>query len=234
MFIIGGDVRTLLDNIQVMPSDMARMYTAEVVLALEYLHSYGIVHRDLKPDNLLITSLGHIKLTDFGLSKVGLMRRATEIYEERDLEESKFDDQDCVGTPEYLSPEVILQQAYSTDVDWWALGVIIYEALCGLTPFYAESVEEIFSNICKGDLDTFEGQVDEEGGEEYLEPEARSIIVSMLDLDIQNRLTKPENIKEHPYFNGIEWENILRQKAQFIPELQNDEDTSYFDPRCDR
>jgi len=233
-YVEGGDVRTLLDNIQVMPSDMARMYTAEVVLALEYLHSYGIVHRDLKPDNLLITSLGHIKLTDFGLSKVGLMRRATEIYEERDLEESKFDDQDCVGTPEYLSPEVILQQAYSTDVDWWALGVIIYEALCGLTPFYAESVEEIFSNICKGDLDTFEGQVDEEGGEEYLEPEARSIIVSMLDLDIQNRLTKPENIKEHPYFNGIEWENILRQKAQFIPELQNDEDTSYFDPRCDR
>ena len=70
MFIIGGDVRTLLDNIQVMPSDMARMYTAEVVLALEYLHSYGIVHRDLKPDNLLITSLGHIKLTDFGLSKI--------------------------------------------------------------------------------------------------------------------------------------------------------------------
>ena len=126
------------------------------------------------------------------------------------------------------------ETGHAFPVDWWALGVIIYEALCGLTPFYAESVEEIFSNICKGDLDTFEGQVDEEGGEEYLEPEARSIIVSMLDLDIQNRLTKPENIKEHPYFNGIEWENILRQKAQFIPELQNDEDTSYFDPRCDR
>ena len=127
-YVEGGDVRTLLNNIETLPEEITRMYAAEVVLALEYLHSYGIVHRDLKPDNLLITSLGHIKLTDFGLSKVGLMRRATEIYEERDIEEGpKFDDQDMVGTPDYLAPEVILKQDYNSDVDWWALGVIIYE-----------------------------------------------------------------------------------------------------------
>jgi microtubule-associated serine/threonine kinase len=231
-YVEGGDVRTLLNNIETLPEEITRMYSAEVVLALEYLHSYGIVHRDLKPDNLLITSLGHIKLTDFGLSKVGLMRRATEIYEERDIEEGpKFDDQDMVGTPDYLAPEVILKQDYNSDVDWWALGVIIYEVLHGITPFYGETVEEVFSNIRKGDV---EFAPDEDPDDPWIQSEAKSIILAFLDLDVQNRLTNPELIKEHPYFKGIEWENILRKKAQFIPELQNDEDTSYFDPRCDR
>ena len=230
-YVEGGDVRTLLSNIQTLPADMAKMYTAEVVLALEYLHSYGIVHRDLKPDNLLITSVGHIKLTDFGLSKVGLMRRATEIYEEQQDEEdhTKFDDQETAGTPEYLAPEVIYKQEYSTDVDWWALGVIIYEILMGLTPFYADTVDEVFANICKGDVEFLPEEEDD-----YMDEASRSIVMALLDSDRSSRLSTPEEIKEHVYFAGIEWDNILRQKAQFIPQLNNDEDTSYFDPRADQ
>ena len=189
---------------------MAKMYTAEVVLALEYLHSYGIVHRDLKPDNLLITSVGHIKLTDFGLSKVGLMRRATEIYEEQQDEEenTKFDDQETTGTPEYLAPEVIYKQEYSTDVDWWALGVIIYETLMGLTPFYAETVEEVFANICKGEIEFLP-----EDEDDYMDEASRAIVTALLDQDRGSRLSTPEDIKEHAYFAGIEWDNILRQKV---------------------
>lgn len=208
-YVEGGDVRTLLNNIQTLPADMAKMYTAEVVLALEYLHSYGIVHRDLKPDNLLITSVGHIKLTDFGLSKVGLMRRATEIYEEQqDEEDTKFDDQETAGTPEYLAPEVIYKQEYSTDVDWWALGVIIYEILMGLTPFYADTVEEVFANICKGEIEFLPEEEDD-----FMDEASRAIVTALLDQDRSSRLSTPEEIKEHAYFAGIEWDNIIRQKV---------------------
>lgn len=100
-------------NIGPFPYDMARLYFAEMVLAVEYLHSYGVVHRDLKPDNLLITAMGHIKLTDFGLSKMGLMSLATNIYEGFiDRETREFSDKQVFGTPEYIAPEVVLRQGY--------------------------------------------------------------------------------------------------------------------------
>lgn len=110
-----------------LPVDLARLYFAETVLAVEYLHSYGIVHRDLKPDNLLITGMGHIKLTDFGLSKVGLMNLATNLYEGYlDRETKQFSDKQVFGTPEYIAPEVILRQGYGKPVDWWSMGIILY------------------------------------------------------------------------------------------------------------
>uniref|UniRef100_A0A3B3XVZ9 non-specific serine/threonine protein kinase n=1 Tax=Poecilia mexicana TaxID=48701 RepID=A0A3B3XVZ9_9TELE len=128
------DCATLLKNIGALPVDMARMYFAETVLALEYLHNYGIVHRDLKPDNLLITSLGHIKLTDFGLSKIGLMSSVL-----------------VCGTPEYIAPEVILRQGYGKPVDWWAMGVILYEFLVGCAPFFGDTPEELFGQVISGE-----------------------------------------------------------------------------------
>eukprot|EP00095_Tigriopus_kingsejongensis_P010940 maker-scaffold234_size243041-snap-gene-1.26 protein:Tk10940 transcript:maker-scaffold234_size243041-snap-gene-1.26-mRNA-1 annotation:"microtubule-associated serine threonine-protein kinase" len=117
-YVEGGDCATLLKSMGPFPPDMARFYFAETVLAVEYLHSFGIVHRDLKPDNLLITSLGHIKLTDFGLSKMGLMSLATNLYEGYiDKDTKQFSDKQVFGTPEYIAPEVILRQGYGKPVD---------------------------------------------------------------------------------------------------------------------
>ena len=112
------------------------------MLAVEYLHSFGIVHRDLKPDNLLITALGHIKLTDFGLSKMGLMSLATNLYEGYiDKETKQFSDKQVFGTPEYIAPEVILRQGYGKPVDWWSMGIILYEFLIGCVPFFGKTTE---------------------------------------------------------------------------------------------
>uniref|UniRef100_A0A3Q3W3I3 non-specific serine/threonine protein kinase n=1 Tax=Mola mola TaxID=94237 RepID=A0A3Q3W3I3_MOLML len=147
MEYVEGDCANLLKNIGPLPVDMARMYFAETVLALEYLHNYGIVHRDLKPD-LLITSMGHIKLTDFGLSKIGLMNMTTNLYEghiEKDTRE--FIDKQVCGTPEYIAPEVILRQGYGKPVDWWAMGVILYEFLVGCVPFFGDTPEQLFGQV---------------------------------------------------------------------------------------
>lgn len=150
-YVEGGDCANLLKNMGPLPVDMARMYFAETVLALEYLHNYGIVHRDLKPDNLLVTSMGHIKLTDFGLSKVGLMNMTTNLYEghiEKDARE--FSDKQVCGTPEYIAPEVILRQGYGKPVDWWAMGIILYEFLVGCVPFFGDTPEELFGQVISG------------------------------------------------------------------------------------
>uniref|UniRef100_A0A671RJ81 non-specific serine/threonine protein kinase n=1 Tax=Sinocyclocheilus anshuiensis TaxID=1608454 RepID=A0A671RJ81_9TELE len=152
-YVEGGDCATLLKNIGALPVEMARMYFAETVLALEYIHNYGIVHRDLKPDNLLITSMGHIKLTDFGLSKMGLMSLTTNLYEghiEKDTRE--FLDKQVCGTPEYIAPEVILRQGYGKPVDWWAMGIILYEFLVGCVPFFGDTPEELFGQVITDDI----------------------------------------------------------------------------------
>jgi serine/threonine protein kinase len=203
-FISGGDLYNLLKNFDHFDEDMTRMYAAEVTLALEYLHKAGIVHRDLKvcqqqqqqsttlsyslrsctdwiglvwfgkPDNLLVNRDGHLKLTDFGLSRYGLLeidrsnmrKNPTSLLESVELsplgvlfpfqgaevlrntapgvDRRRFS---LVGTPDYLAPEVILGRGHGREVDWWALGVIIYEFITGIPPFNAETQEEIFENI---------------------------------------------------------------------------------------
>ncbi|CAG9569864.1 unnamed protein product [Danaus chrysippus] len=229
-FVEGGDCATLL-RAGALPPDMARHYFAEAVLAVEYLHSYGIVHRDLKPDNLLITATGHIKLTDFGLSKMGLMSLATNLYEEyADREARQFSDKQVCGTPEYIAPEVILRQGYGKPVDWWSMGIILYEFIVGCVPFFGDTPEELFAHTVNDDIewpseDDFPIAV-----------EARAIITELLARNPRDRLgtAGTQQVKEHIYFYGLDWNNLLRRKAEFIPQLENDEDTSYFDSRCDR
>uniref|UniRef100_A0A4X2LEZ1 non-specific serine/threonine protein kinase n=1 Tax=Vombatus ursinus TaxID=29139 RepID=A0A4X2LEZ1_VOMUR len=181
-YVEGGDCATLLKNMGPLPVDMARMYFAETVLALEYLHNYGIVHRDLKPDNLLITSLGHIKLTDFGLSKIGLMSMTTNLYEghiEKDARE--FVDKQVCGTPEYIAPEVIFRQGYGKPVDWWAMGVILYEFLVGCVPFFGDTPEELFGQVISDDIIWPDG-------DEALPTDAQDLITKLLRQSPLDRL----------------------------------------------
>uniref|UniRef100_A0A182JTS2 non-specific serine/threonine protein kinase n=1 Tax=Anopheles christyi TaxID=43041 RepID=A0A182JTS2_9DIPT len=230
-YVEGGDCATLLKNIGPLPSDMARFYFAETVLAVEYLHSYGIVHRDLKPDNLLITALGHIKLTDFGLSKMGLMSLATNLYEGYlDSETRQFSDKQVFGTPEYIAPEVILRQGYGKPVDWWSMGIILYEFLIGCVPFFGETPEELFAHTVNDDIEW------PDGDDWPLQEEAKDLIAVLLQQNPRDRLGTggAHEVKEHCYFYGLDWNNLLRQKAEFVPQLDNEEDTSYFDTRVDR
>ncbi|XP_034562153.1 microtubule-associated serine/threonine-protein kinase 2 isoform X3 [Notolabrus celidotus] len=229
-YVEGGDCATLLKNIGALPVDMARMYFAETVLALEYLHNYGIVHRDLKPDNLLITSMGHIKLTDFGLSKIGLMSLTTNLYEghiEKDTRE--FLDKQVCGTPEYIAPEVILRQGYGKPVDWWAMGVILYEFLVGCAPFFGDTPEELFGQVISDEIIWPEE-------EEALPQEAQDLISKLLRQNPLERLGTGSafEVKQHPFFTELDWNSLLRQKAEFIPQLESEDDTSYFDTRSDR
>ncbi|KAM9688260.1 microtubule-associated serine/threonine-protein kinase 1 [Trichechus inunguis] len=229
-YVEGGDCATLLKNIGALPVEMARMYFAETVLALEYLHNYGIVHRDLKPDNLLITSMGHIKLTDFGLSKMGLMSLTTNLYEghiEKDARE--FLDKQVCGTPEYIAPEVILRQGYGKPVDWWAMGIILYEFLVGCVPFFGDTPEELFGQVISDDILWPEG-------EEALPTDAQLLISSLLQTNPLVRLGAggAYEVKQHSFFRDLDWTGLLRQKAEFIPHLESEDDTSYFDTRSDR
>uniref|UniRef100_A0A663ELX7 non-specific serine/threonine protein kinase n=1 Tax=Aquila chrysaetos chrysaetos TaxID=223781 RepID=A0A663ELX7_AQUCH len=229
-YVEGGDCATLLKNIGALPVDMARMYFAETVLALEYLHNYGIVHRDLKPDNLLITSMGHIKLTDFGLSKIGLMSLTTNLYEghiEKDTRE--FLDKQVCGTPEYIAPEVILRQGYGKPVDWWAMGVILYEFLVGCVPFFGDTPEELFGQVISDEIAWPEG-------DDALPPDAQDLIAKLLRQNPLERMGTGSafEVKQHRFFKDLDWNGLLRQKAEFIPQLESEDDTSYFDTRSER
>ncbi|XP_075038670.1 microtubule-associated serine/threonine-protein kinase 4 isoform X3 [Mixophyes fleayi] len=229
-YVEGGDCATLLKNMGPLPVDMARMYFAETVLALEYLHNYGVVHRDLKPDNLLVTSMGHIKLTDFGLSKVGLMSMTTNLYEghiEKDARE--FLDKQVCGTPEYIAPEVILRQGYGKPVDWWAMGIILYEFLIGCVPFFGDTPEDLFGQVISDEINWPEK-------DDAPPPDAQDLIALLLRQNPLERIGTggAYEVKQHPFFCTLDWNTLLRQKAEFIPQLESEDDTSYFDTRSEK
>ncbi|KAG8638492.1 hypothetical protein MANES_14G034300v8 [Manihot esculenta] len=237
-YLNGGDLYSLLRNLGCLDEDMARIYIAEVVLALEYLHSLNVIHRDLKPDNLLIGQDGHIKLTDFGLSKVGLIN-STEDLSGPSFNTSAFLDDDetknqnssereqrqkhsVVGTPDYLAPEILLGMGHGATADWWSVGVILFELLVGIPPFNAETPQQIFDNIMNRDIPW--PRVPEE-----MSCEAYDLIDGFLTENPVQRLgaTGAKEVKQHPFFGDINWDTLARQKAMFIPSAEA-QDTSYF------
>ncbi|XP_076914423.1 putative serine/threonine protein kinase IRE [Bidens hawaiensis] len=231
-FLNGGDLFSLLRTLGCLEENMARVYIAEVVLALEYLHSLNIIHRDMKPDNLLIGPDGHIKLSDFGLSKVGLINSTDDlsgtsgdrapVYGENEVTTESGQKQSVVGTPDYLAPEILLGVGHGATADWWSVGVILFELLVGIPPFNAESPQQVFVNIMNRDIPW--PKVPEE-----MSYEAYDLINKLLTENPAQRLgaTGSQEVKTHQFFRNIHWDTLARQKATFIPSAEA-LDTSYF------
>uniref|UniRef100_A0A4W5MIX9 non-specific serine/threonine protein kinase n=2 Tax=Hucho hucho TaxID=62062 RepID=A0A4W5MIX9_9TELE len=215
-YMPGGDLVTLTMNYD-MPEKWARFYTAEVVLALDTIHSMGFIHRDVKPDNILLDQNGHLKLADFGtcmkMDSTGMVHCDT-----------------AVGTPDYISPEVLKSQGgkgyYGRECDWWSVGVFIFEMLVGDTPFYAESLVGTYGKIMdhKNNLN-FPDDV-------QMSNDAKDLICAFLsDREVRLGRNGVEEIKRHPFFRNDQWtfHTIRQTVAPVVPELSSDIDTSNFD-----
>ncbi|KAK9814030.1 hypothetical protein WJX73_009617 [Symbiochloris irregularis] len=355
-YVSGGDMYSLLRTMGALDEAIARVYIAEAVLALEYCHTQGIVHRDVKPDNLLLTSDGHIKLSDFGLSCIGILDRSADLSGGADMDSnpntprgassvssagsrthslsavdaqslsanksqslgtmhsssfkrigtlspavsmdmsprthggtspkpqamttalrrrsSRFggdmmpllqkqgadssrrrtaptrdmpgspaneaghghheeaaspskpaEHKRAVGTPDYLAPELLLGTEHGPEVDWWSLGVMMYEFIVGIPPFNADTPEDIFDNILDRDI-----QWPDEGD---MSAHCRNLIDQLLNINPLDRLGRSGagEIKLHPWFHGLDWTNLARTKAAFIPSLESETDTTYFAPK---
>ncbi|XP_077149169.1 microtubule-associated serine/threonine-protein kinase 4-like isoform X2 [Ranitomeya variabilis] len=210
-YVPGGDCDSLINYIGPLPVSLARMYIAETVLAVEYLHSYGVVHRDLKPENLLVTSTGHIKVTDLGVSKLGLMRPTSEIYK-APIEDiiSEFSDNETVGTPKYMAPEVILKKGYGRPVDWWSVGIILYQFLFGFPPFNGSSEKKIVRRVLRGDITwTFNNYSPP--------PDAQDIITELLRKNPAHRLGTARS-RKYRHVNSDEGDT---REENVWPEIQN-------------
>ncbi|KAH0504125.1 cAMP-dependent protein kinase catalytic subunit PRKX isoform X1 [Microtus ochrogaster] len=207
-FVPGGELFTYLRNRGHFSSIAAIFYSTEIVCAIEYLHSKEIVYRDLKPENILLDREGHIKLTDFGFSKKLVDRTWT-----------------LCGTPEYLAPEVIQSKGHGRAVDWWALGILIFEMLSGFPPFFDDNPFGIYQKIlaCKIDFPR------------HLDFTSKDLIKKLLVVDRTRRLGSMKNgvedIKRHRWFRGVEWESVPQRKLKppIVPKLSGDGDTSNFE-----
>jgi len=253
-FLQGGDLFSLLSMMGCFDEETAKFYVAETILALDYLHQKDVIHRDLKPDNILINGKGHIKLTDFGLSHAGLNKQTQEFWNfqnkavrrrraaaaredaEKEEEEEDFlqspresgdvEAEGIVGTPDYLAPEVLLGLGHGRAVDYWALGVMLYEFLVGFPTFTGNDPAEVFENIICGDIAWPEG-------DEALSDDAVDLISRLLHSNPQERLgaNGADEVKNHPFFEGINWGTLLTHSAPpFVPSAEVD-NTSYFEAR---
>jgi serine/threonine kinase 38 len=244
-YLQGGDLMTHLMKHDILEEDVTRFYIAEVALAIWFVHQLNYVHRDLKPDNILLDRTGHVKLSDFGLCK-GVDTAPTPYMEQYQSEAKKATTAEgeaaainakqksdtwkartrtmmysTVGTPDYIAPEVFAQSGYGPECDWWSLGVIMYECLVGYPPFYAEDPMDTCRKIVnwKRTLKFPE--------EARLTVKARDLMERLI-CDSKHRLGF-EQLKAHPFFNGIDWENIRKGTAAIVPVLRSEEDTNYFD-----
>ena len=190
-YIEGGELFSLLRKSQRFPNPVAKFYAAEVTLALEYLHSHDIIYRDLKPENILLDRNGHIKITDFGFAK----------------EVSTVTWTLC-GTPDYIAPEVITPKPYNKSVDWWSLGVLIFEMLAGYTPFYDSTPMKTYEKILAGKIHY----------PSFFQPDVIDLLTKLITADLTRRLGNlingPADIRNHPWFLEVVWEKLLAKDIE--------------------
>lgn len=199
----------------------SRFYAAELLCALEHLHKFNVVYRDLKPENILLDFTGHIALCDFGLCKLG-------------MSESEKTNTFC-GTPEYIAPELLESRGYTKTVDWWTLGVLLYEMMTGLPPFYDENVNTMYQRILHDPLKFPEERNGSGNGHgEGMTPEAKSIMQGLLQREPTKRLGAggSEEIKRHPFFaRWIDWNKLVQKQITppFKPSVVSALDVANFD-----
>lgn len=211
-YCAGGELFFHLSKVGKFQEPRAAFYAAEIVLALSHIHALDIVYRDLKPENVLLDAKGHVRLTDFGLSKEG-------------ISSSSSGATSFCGTPEYLAPEILSRQGHGRAVDWWSLGALLYEMLTGLPPFYCRDREKLFEKIRKGHL-------------EYprsLSAGAQALLRGLLTKDPRRRLGSEtedaEMIKKHIFFDDTHWEKLVRGEIPppWDPQINERTDTRQFD-----
>ncbi|XP_061083869.1 ribosomal protein S6 kinase alpha-2 isoform X2 [Conger conger] len=211
-FLRGGDLFTRLSKEVMFTEEDVKFYLAELALALDHLHSLGIIYRDLKPENILLDEEGHIKVTDFGLSKEAI---------DHDKRAYSF----C-GTIEYMAPEVVNRRGHTQSADWWSFGVLMFEMLTGSLPFQGKDRKETMALILKAKL----------GMPQFLSPEVQSLLRALFKRNPANRLGAGtdgvEEIKRHHFFSTIDWNKLFRReiKPPFKPAVGRPEDTFHFDP----
>ncbi|KAE9043916.1 hypothetical protein PR001_g5572 [Phytophthora rubi] len=215
-FVAGGELFHHLHKEGLLLESSAKFYAAEMVLALEHLHSKGIIHRDLKPENVLLGADGHIRLTDFGLAK--------EMADEEDSTST------MCGTNEYMPPEMIRRKAYNQAVDWWALGALIYEMVTGYPPFRHKNHKKLHHKILNEKLPL----------PRWLGPDTHSILKQLLERNVDKRLGSGKStmfqvkgvqaIKKHAFFKNIDWHLLEQKKVQppILPNIVSNTDTTYF------
>lgn len=225
-YMAGGEIFYHLRKERKFSEERTRIYLCEIILALEHLHINNIIYRDLKPENILLDKHGHIKLTDFGLSKIlkynvdqSINQSTTSSF--ASIYSKAFT---ICGTPEYLAPEILNGKGYDKSVDWWSLGVVAFEMFCGYSPFK--------ENKHKLDINTYKKSIKKEN---HLTSCAFDLLEKLLNVDSNRRLggsnLDADEIKKHPFFNGIKWKNVFEKKYKpiFVPNLKDEEDISNFD-----
>jgi len=241
-YCAGGDLMTILMRDDILSEKQTRFYMSELAQAIQAVHNLNFVHRDLKPDNVLISKTGHVKLSDFGLAK-GFSNKDDKYISAYQKEASKMKEDDkvkssrnprskgykrdrklmfsTVGTPDYIAPEVFSQKGYGAEVDWWSLGVIMYECLVGYPPFYADQPLQTCRKIVNYKRTL---KIPSEAG---LTREAKDILLRLI-CSSRSRLKFPK-IKKHSFFKSVPWDDLFSMKPPFVPDLSDEADAQYFD-----
>lgn len=212
-YLSGGELFMHLEREGIFLEETACFYLCEIICAMEHLHREGIIYRDLKPENILLDSDGHVKLTDFGLCK-------------ESIHEGDMTNTFC-GTIEYMAPEILMRTGHGKAVDWWSLGALMYDMLTGAPPFTAENRKKTIEKIlrCKLNLPP------------YLTSDARDLLRKLLRRQVVQRLgagpTDAEEIKAHPFFRNIRWDNVVNRSNEppYKPQLISEDDASQFDSK---